>query len=141
MNNISFKANLVVDKKLYTKMPEGTPEGFTDKLVEDYRKFIDHEVMQKLTEGDTIELYKAPYRPGFALGLKITSDKLEKPFEGGVFTNKKIPNVHVGSLCFQTMQFIIEKAGIEVGYFEKIPNAFIRAGKKLLAEMNQDSQN
>ncbi len=140
MNNISFKANLVVDKKLYTKMPEGTPDGFTDKLVDDYRKFIDHDVMKKLTEGDTIELYKAPYKPGFALGLKITSDKLPEPFEGGVFTNKKIPNVHVGSLYFQTMQFIIAKAGIKVGYFEKIQDAFIRAGRKLLDEMKQGEQ-
>ena len=140
MNNISFKASLIVDKKLYTKMPEGTPEGFTDQLVNDYRKFIDHEVMQKLTEGDTIELYKAPYKPGFALGLKITSDKLEEPFEGGVFTNKRIPNVHVGSLCFQTMQFIIAKAGITVGYFEKTQDAFIRAGRKLLEEMKQGEQ-
>ena len=137
MNNISFKANLVVDKKLYTKMPEGIPEGFTDKLVNDYRKFIDHEVMQKLTEGDTIELYKAPYRPGFAIGLKITSDKLPEPFEGGVFTNKRIPNVHAGSLCFQTMQFIIAKAGINVGYFEKTQDAFVRAGRKLLGEMEE----
>ena len=134
MNNVSFKANLVVDKKLYTKMPEGTPEGFTDSLVKEYKKFIDHEVMQKLTEGDTIELYKAPYKPGFALGLKITSEKLQEPFEGGIFTNKKIPNVRVGSLYFQTMQFIIAKAGIEIGYFEPIEKAFIRAGKKLLGK-------
>lgn len=134
MNNISFKANLVVDKKLYTKMPEGTPEGFTDNLVKEYKKFIDHEVMQKLTEGDTIELYKAPYKPGFALGLKITSEKLQEPFEGGIFTNKKIPNVRVGSLYFQTMQFIIAKAGIEIGYFEPFEKAFIRAGKKLLGK-------
>ena len=137
MNNVSFKANLVVDKKLYTKMPEGTPAGFTDNLVKEYRKFIDHEVMQKLTEGDTIELYKAPYKQGFALGLKITSDKLPEPFEGGVFTNKKIPDVRVGSLYFQTMQFIIAKAGIDVGYFEKTQDAFIRASKKLLGKDNQ----
>lgn len=137
MNNVSFKANLVVDKKLYTKMPAGTPEGFTNNLVKEYRKFIDHEVMQKLTEGDTIELYKAPYAPGFALGLKFTSDKLEKPIDGGVYTNKKIPNVHVGNLYFQTMQFIIAKSGIKMGYFEKIEDAFIRAAKKLLAEPHQ----
>ena len=131
MNNVSFKANLVVDKKLYTKMPEGTPDGFTDNLVNEYRKFIDHEVMQELTEGDTIELYKAPYAPGFALGLKFSSDKLKKPIDGGVYTNKRIPNVHVGSLYFQTMQFIIAKSGIETRYFERTEDAFIRAAKKL----------
>ena len=140
MNNVSFKANLVVDKKLYTKMPAGTPEGFTDNLVKEYRKFIDHEVMQKLTEGDTIELYKAPYAPGFALGVKFTSDKLEKPIEGGVYTNKKIPNVNVGSLYFQTMQFIIAKSGIKMGYFEKIEDAFIRATKKLKEDIKKSDE-
>ena len=140
MNNVSFKANLVVDKKLYTKMPAGTPEGFTDNLVKEYRKFIDHEVMQKLTEGDTIELYKAPYAPGFALGLKFTSDKLEKPIKGGVYTNKKIPNVNVGSLYFQTMQFIIAKSGIKMGYFEKIEDAFIRAAKKLKEDIKKSDE-
>lgn len=140
MNNVSFKANLVVDKKLYTKMPAGTPEGFTDNLVKEYRKFIDHEVMQKLTEGDTIELYKAPYPPGFALGVKFTSDKLEKPIEGGVYTNKKIPNVNVGSLYFQTMQFIIAKSGIKMGYFEKIEDAFIRAAKKLKEDIKKSDE-
>lgn len=140
MNNISFKANLVVDKKLYTKMPEGTPDGFTDNLVKEYRKFVDHEVMQKLTEGDTIELYEAPYAPGFALGLRFTSDKLEKPIEGGVFTNKKIPNIQVGSLYFQTMQFIIAKSGIKMGYFEKIEDAFIRAAKRLKEDMKKSDE-
>lgn len=140
MNNISFKANLVVDKKLYTKMPDGTPDGFTDNLVKEYRKFIDHEVMQKLTEGDTIELYKAPYAPGFALGLRFSSDKLKKPIDGGVYTNKKIPNVHVGSLYFQTMQFIIAKSGIETRYFERTEDAFIRAGRKILDEKKKGEQ-
>lgn len=140
MNNISFKANLVVDRKLYTKMPEGTPEGFTDNLVKEYRKFIDHDVMQQLTEGDTIELYKAPHKGGFALGIRFSSDKLEKPLEGGVYTNKKIPNVHVGSLYYQTMQFIIAKSGIKMGYFEKIENAFIRAGRKLKEDMEKNKE-
>ena len=102
-NNISFKANLVVDKNLYTKLPKGTPEGYTDNLIGEYKKFIEHDVMKKITEGDTIEIYKAPYRQGFAVGLKITSDKFDEPFEGGVFTNKKIPSVSAGSLIFQIL--------------------------------------
>lgn len=121
-------------------MPEGTPEGFTDNLVKEYRKFIDHDVMQQLTEGDTIELYKAPHKGGFALGIRFSSDKLEKPLEGGVYTNKKIPNVHVGSLYYQTMQFIIAKSGIKMGYFEKIENAFIRAGRKLKEDMEKNKE-
>lgn len=134
MQNISFKANLIVDEKLYKKMPVGTPEGFTDNLVSEYKTFLDHEIMQKLTEGDTIELYKAPHRGGFAVGLRFTSDMLDEPIEGGVFTNKKIPDVSAGSLIYQTMQFVIIKSGIEQKFFEPTRKAFIRAGRKLLGK-------
>ena len=140
MNNISFKANLVVDEKLYKKMPVGTPENFTDNLVEEYKKFIDHKLMKELTEGDTIELYKAPYRPGFALGIRFISDKLEEPLEGGVFTNKKIPDVRCGSLIFQTMQFIILKSGIRQGIVEPTKKAFIRAAQKILDEKRNNNE-
>lgn len=138
MNNISFKANLVIDEKLYKKMPVGTPENFTDNLVCKYSEFINHKLMKELTEGDTIELYKAPHRPGFALGIRFTSDKLDEPLEGGVFTNKKIPDVNVGSLIFQTMQFIIIKSGIHQGIVEPTQKAFIRAAQKLLEERNKE---
>ena len=134
MNNISFKANLIVDKNLYTKMPKGTPKGYTDNLIGEYKKFIEHDVMKKITEGDTIEIYKAPYRQGFAVGLKITSDKFDEPFEGGVFTNKKIPSVSAGSLIFQTMQFVIAKADMTLRCSSKIKETFVKAAKKLLEE-------
>ena len=133
-SNISFKANLIVDKNLYTKMPKGTPEGYTDNLIGEYKKFIEHDVMKKITEGDTIEIYKAPYRQGFAVGLKITSDKFDEPFEGGVFTNKKIPSVSAGSLIFQTMQFVIAKADMTLRCSSKIKETFVKAAKKLLEE-------
>ena len=90
--------------------------------------------MKKITEGDTIEIYKAPYRQGFAVGLKITSDKFDEPFEGGVFTNKKIPSVSAGSLIFQTMQFIIAKANMTLRCSSKINETFVKAARKLLEE-------
>ena len=90
--------------------------------------------MKKITEGDTIEIYKAPYRQGFAVGLKITSDKFDEPFEGGVFTNKKIPSVSAGSLIFQTMQFVIAKADMTLRCSSKIKETFVKAAKKLLEE-------
>lgn len=138
MNNISFKANLVVNDNLYKKMPQGTPENYTDDLVSDYKKFLDHRVIKKVTEGDTIELYKEPYRPGFALGIRYTSDKLEKPIESGIYTNKKIPEVKAGSIIFQTLQFLVIKSGIEQKYFEPHKKTFERALKKLYLE---DSNN
>lgn len=136
MNSISFKANLKVDDKLYKKMPAGTPEGYTDKLIKDYQVFLNHRVIQDITQGDTVELYKAPYRPGFALGIRFISDKLDKPLEGGVFTNKKIPNVNASSIIYQTMQFIIIKSGINQKFSESVPKAFIRAVKELYNKEN-----
>lgn len=134
MNNISFKANLIVDKNLYTKLPAGTPEGYTDNLIGKYKEFVEHDVMKKITEGDTIEIYKAPCKHGFAVGLKITSDKFDEPFDGGVFTNKKIPSVSAGSLIFQTMQFVIAKANMTLRCSSKINETFVKAARKLLEE-------
>ncbi len=137
MNNISFKANLVIDKKLYTKLPEGTPEGYTENLVGKYKSFVEQDVIKKITEGDTIELYKAPYKQGFAVGLRFTSDKFEKPIEGGVFTNKKIPEVRPESLIYQTMQFIIAKADMKLLCSSRIKETFVKATQKLLDEKKE----
>lgn len=132
MNNISFKANLIVNKNLYTKMPEGTPQGYTDGLVEEYKKFLDIPVIKKVTESDTIELFKDKYNRGFAIGIKYTSDKLDEPIESGIYTNKKIPSVKSGSLIFDTMVYLMIKSGIEPKFYEKKEKSFARAVKKLL---------
>lgn len=133
---VSFKANLVVNKNLYTKMPEGTPENYTDDLVKEYRKFLDHDLIKNVTEDDTVELYKEPYRGGFALGIKITSDKLDEPFESGIYTREKIPNVKAGSIIEQTKLFLVLKSGIPLKFAEKRKDRFIRALKALYAEKN-----
>ncbi len=131
MKNISFKANIVVNNNLYNKLPEGTPVNYTDTLISEYKKFIDHRVIKEVTEGDTIEIYKAPYNRGFAIGMKYYSDKLEEPIESGIYTNKKIPQINAGSLIFQTIQFLIIKSGIEPKFFESHQKSFERALIKL----------
>lgn len=132
MNNVSFKANLVVDSSLYNKMPQGTPDGYTDSLVRGYKKFLDNDIIKNVTEGDTIELYKDKYNRGFALGIRYTSNKLEQPIESGIYTNKKIPTVTVGSLIHDTMIYLIIKSGIQQKYSETTKKNFIRALQKLL---------
>lgn len=134
MNSISFKANLVVNKNLYNKMPQGTPNGYTDELVQAYRKFLDNKVIKTVTQGDTIELYKDKYNRGFALGIRYTSDRLEKPIESGIYTNKKIPSVTIGSLIHDTMVYLIIKSGIKQKYFETTEKTFIKAIQKLLED-------
>lgn len=132
MNNVSFKANLVVDSSLYNKMPQGTPDGYTDSLVRGYKKFLDNDIIKKVTDGDTIELYKDKYSRGFALGIRYRSNKLEQPIESGIYTNKKIPTVTVGSLIHDTMIYLIIKSGIQQKYSETTKKNFIRALQKLL---------
>lgn len=134
MNSVSFKANLIVDDSLYKKMPVGTPENYTDELVAGYKKFLDHKVIQAVTEGDTVELYKDKYNRGFALGIRYTSDKLDKPIESGIHTNKKIPSVSVGSLIHDTMIYLIIKSGIKPRLGETTPKTFIRALQTMLDE-------
>lgn len=140
MNSVSFKAKLIVDDSLYKKMPAGTPENYTDDLVAGYKKFLDHKVIQAVTEGDTIELYKAKYKPGFALGIRYTSDKLEKPIESGIHTQKKIPSVHVGSLMFDTMIFLIMKSGVKQRVAESTEKTFVRALEKMLDERKDENK-
>ncbi len=134
MNNISFKANLIIDKSLYKNMPVDTPEGYTDDLVREYKKFTDHKVIKKITEGDTIELYKAPHKSGFALGIKYTNSSNNETIESGIYTNKKVPTVKVGSLIHDTMTYIIVKSGIKPKSYETIQKSFARAVEKLLKQ-------
>ena len=131
-NNISFCANLIVNKNLYEKMPQGTPEGYSENLIKGYQDFLNHRVMEKITQGDTIELYREKYNRGFALGIKYSSDVFEKPIESGIYTNKKIPSVTLGDLIYDTMTFIIMKSGIRQKLSKNHKENFIEAVKELL---------
>ena len=135
-NAISFKANLIVDDSLYNKMPKGTPDGYTDNLVKDYKKFLDHKVIKEVTEGDTVEIYKAPYRGGFAVGMRFSSDELSEPIETGIYTNKKTPNIKASSLIFQTFMFLKIKSKISDNPFEPHIKAFKRAIEALQDKKN-----
>ena len=135
-NAISFKANLIVDDSLYNKMPKGTPDGYTDNLVSDYKKFLDHKVIKEVTEGDTVEIYKAPYRGGFAVGMRFSSDELSEPIETGIYTNKKTPNIKASSLIFQTFMFLKIKSKISDNPFEPHIKAFKRAIEALQDKKN-----
>lgn len=137
MDNISFRANLIVDDSLYKKMPKGTPNGYTDNLVKDYKKFIDHKVIKEVTEGDTIEIYKAPYTKGFAIGMRFLSDKLDEPLETGIYTNKKIPDVKSSSLVFQTLLFLKIKSKIKDNHFE----SHIKSFKRAITALRESEQN
>ena len=139
MNSVSFRAKLIIDDSLYKKMPAGTPENYTDNLVAGYKKFLDHKAIQTVTEGDTIELYKDKYNRGFALGIRYTSDKLEKPIESGIYTQEKIPSINVGSLIHDTMTFLIIKSGIKQGFVEPTRKAFVRAVNAMLEDKKTDS--
>lgn len=135
-NAISFKANLIVDDSLYKKMPKGTPDGYTDNLVSDYKKFLDHKVIKEVTEGDTVEIYKAPYRGGFAVGMRFSSDELSEPIETGIYTNKKTPNIKASSLIFQTFMFLKIKSKISDNPFEPHIKVFKRAIEALQDKKN-----
>ena len=132
MNNISFCANLIVDKKLYDKLPQGTPPQYSENLIKGYREFLNHNVINKITQGDVIELTKESSSRGFALGMKYTSELFEKPLEGGIYTTEKIPNITLGELIYHTMSFIIIKSGIKTKISKSHQENFIEAVKELL---------
>lgn len=138
MNNVSFKANLVVNKNLYKNMPQGTPEKYTDELVSGYKKFLDHRVIRHVTDGDTIEISRKPYKQGFALNMKFISPSLEEPLELGIHTNKNIPMVTPSQLIYWTKRFIIEREHItQKSFFEKEIDMFKRA---LIAHYEKEKQ-
>ena len=115
-------------------MPAETPENYTDNLIAGYKQFLEHPAIKKVTEGDTIELYKDKYNRGFALGIRYTSEELENPIESGIYTNKKIPSVRTGSLIHDTMIYLIIKSGIQQRFSETTPKAFVRAVNSMLEE-------
>lgn len=135
-NAISFKANLIVDDSLYNKMPKGIPKDYTENLVKDYKKFIEHETIKEVTEGDTIEIYKTPYNKGFAIGMRFSSDELSEPIETGIYTDKKTPNIKASSLIFQTFMFLKIKSKISDNPFEPHIKAFKRAIEALQHKKN-----
>ena len=135
-NAISFKANLIVDDSLYNKMPKGTPDGYTENLVKDYKKFIENKTIKEVTEGDTIEIYKTPYNKGFAIGMRFSSDELSEPIETGIYTDKKTPNIKASSLIFQTFMFLKIKSKISDNPFEPHIKAFKRAIEALQDKKN-----
>ena len=75
MQNISFQAKLVVNENLYKNLPPETPSGYSENLVQEYRDFLNKPVIKKVTQDDTIELYRAKYPLGFAIGIRYTNDK------------------------------------------------------------------
>ena len=131
-NNLNFCANLVVKDELYTNLPINTPENYTSNLIQKYSDFLDIPAIKKATDGDTIELSKAPNKSGFAIGIKYFDSKSKNVFEGGVFTNKKEATVTSSELIYNTMVCIIQKSGIKIKYSETVPKAFKRAVFELL---------
>ena len=132
MNNISFCAKLVIDKNLYSKLPSKTPENYYDDLINGYKKFLNLPLIEKVTKGDTVELFKAPHRNGFAIGIKYTNSKTGEVYNSGVFTNKKEATITPSELIYNTKVCIIAKSGIKMGFFENVPKAFKRAVEELM---------
>lgn len=128
MNRVSFKANLVVNPNLYKNMPSGTPKNYTDKLISGYKEFLNHKVIDHVTDGDTIEISRKAHREGFAINMKFTTPELEEPLDIGIHTNKKIPEITSAQLIYWTRRFIIEREHItRKSFFEKESEMFKRA--------------
>ncbi len=111
MNNVSFKANLIINPNLQKNLPAGTPEEFPEKLINEFREFLNQPKIKQATEGDIIELKKGKHKGGFALEMDFISDKIKEPFKTGIYTNKKIPDIKPGELKYWTYMFLCHKKG------------------------------
>ena len=141
MNNISFKANLIIDDSLRKKMPQGTPEGYIDELAEEYKKFLNHPVIDYVTEGDTITLYKDHYGKGFALGIKFQDGRCNIPMKSTIAKREKIPNIKPAELIFQTYLYLLAKSDVEQNFFEKHSQTFKRVLEKLIQDRKRREEN
>ena len=110
MFNISFGATLKVDENLYKKIPENTPKGQVEGVIEEYKSFIANPKMLKLLGDDTIELSKSKmkgYCKGYSVDLKITPADGSTPYKGGIFTTKQDAKYfRFSELARQTFQYI-----------------------------------
>lgn len=118
MKNISFKASLKIDPSLYTKLPKETPSDFPEKLISEFREFLDLPKIKQATDGDIVELSRAKHTNGFALEMKFITNKLQAPFETGIYTNNKIPTINIKDLKYWTFMFLCHKQGEKPRMFE-----------------------
>ncbi len=118
MKNISFTANLKIDNNLYKNLPKGTSRDFPNKLISEYKAFLEMPKIKQATEGDIIQIKKAKHKPGFALELEFISDKLKEPFKTGIYTNKNIPDFKSQDLKYWTYIFLCAKKNEKPRAFE-----------------------
>ena len=115
MKILSFGAELKVDENLFKKLPDNSPEGYVEDVVEKYKKFIDNPKISELLGEDTIELSRAKMKGynGYSVSLKIYPKNSDDVFEGGIFTNKKdVSYIRFSELARQTYQYIFVKLGV-----------------------------
>ena len=115
---ITFGANFRVNNNVYDKLTSPEARAAVEKTVSEYEKFINHPKIEALTKGDTIELRRGKHRGGYALELKITNEKFDKPYVTGVYTNKKEPAISNRDLIHQTYLYICHKLGEKPRFFE-----------------------
>lgn len=138
MYNLSFCAKLNIDNNLYTKIPEGTPEGYIDNLVDNYKQFVQHPKINQILGEDVIELKKARHPSGYAVELSFLNSDTGEKIVGGVYTNKKIPSISPYELIRQTCQYIGFKYDIKMKFSENSFTYPKRALKEVLEKFQSD---
>ncbi len=136
MQYISFKANLIIDSKMYKGKIPNTDTGYLKGVFENYKQFLEIPVIKKLTDGDTIKISRYNYTErdgayrnsektrknhGWGVIIEFVSNKLKEPFLWPRFIGENCTStLTLCDLESATFDFLGKKAGLNRGDYRKM---------------------
>lgn len=134
--NISFCANLIVDKDFAKKPPAKIDKENLLRVKDEYATFLEEDIIAKrLTEGDTVELSTKNERDGYYLYMKFQDKEGNEPFETfhGISRSSN-SQFDLNSLKMFTYWFIAHKSGITKRPFSEGIHDYIKRGVDVYAK-------
>ncbi len=126
MDKISFKAHLKIDDAVYKKLSKDIPRENLKKLFDDYKKFLNTPLLERMTRGDVVEIKDFKYRPYKGIEMVFHPDETDPLYKKGIFkkgvfkdnvlpvpiaTSKRPLDLRFDSLIRWTIFYLEEKLG------------------------------
>lgn len=113
--NISFGANLIVDKNFGKNTPPYIDKENLLKVKDEYKKLLSEDIIiDALTEGDTVELSTKKEKDGYYIYLDFKEKENLKPYTTFYGIGKdSSAQFNIDTLKTLTLKFIADKSGIQ----------------------------
>lgn len=116
---ISFGANLIVDKNFGKNPPKRFKSEDFDTMLEEYKTFLEDKNVKRLTEGDVIELSSKNTREGYCVFMDFTQKGEDEPIRVPICKARTVDSPFDAlSLKTFTLWFIAQKSGEKPDFLE-----------------------